>query len=83
MAFSSSDSPEDGLGAGNGVSRRPAAAGAAESAEGVLRAAEGEGDSGKGVLTEGKRGHSVSAELGVEVGRQLGVDGDSLELGQD
>lgn len=80
MAFSSSDSPEEGLGAGDGVSGRPAAAG---SAGGVLRAAVGEGEDGKGVLTEGKRGHSASAELSVGVGRRLGVKGDLLELGQD
>lgn len=65
------------------MSGRPAAAAAAGSAEGILRAAEGEGDGGKGMLTEGKRGHSVSAELSVGVGRRLGVEGDSLELGQD
>lgn len=80
MAFSSSDSPEEGLGAGDGVSGRPAAAG---SAGGVLRAREGEGEDGKGVLTEDKRGHSASAELSVGVGRWLGVKGDLLELGQD
>lgn len=79
MAFSSSDSPEEGLGAGDGVSGRPAAAG---SAGGVLRATMGEGEDGKGVLTEGKRGHSAS-ELSVGVGRRLGVKGDLLELGQD
>lgn len=79
MAFSSSDSPEDRLGAGDGVSGRPAAPG---SAGGVLRAAEGEGEDGKGVLTEGRRAHSVSAELSVGVGRRLGVKGGSLELGQ-
>lgn len=81
MAFSSSDSPEEGLGAGDGVSGRPAAAG---SAGGVLRAVEEEeGEDGRGVLTEGKRGHSASAELSVGVGRWLGVKGDLLELGQD
>lgn len=80
MAFSSSDSPEDRLGAGDGVSERPATAG---SAGGVLRATVGEGEDGKGELTEGKRGHSTSVELSVGVGRRLGVKGDSLGLGQD
>lgn len=78
MAFSSSDSPEEGLGAGDGVSGRPAAVG---SAGGLLRAAVGE--DGKGVLTEDKRGHSASAELRVSVGRWVGVRGDLLKLGQD
>lgn len=80
MAFSSSDSPEEGLGAGDGVSGRPAAAG---STGGLPRAAEGDGEDGKGVLTEGKRGHAASAELSVGVGRWLGVKGDLIELGQD
>lgn len=62
------------------MSGRPATA---ESAGGVLRVVEGTGEDGKGVLTEGKRGHSASAELNVGVGRQLGVKGDSLELGHD
>lgn len=79
MAFSSSDSPEDGLGAGDGVSGRPVAA---VSAGGVLRAGAGEGEDGKGALTEDKRGHSASAELSVYAGRWLGVKGDLLELGQ-
>jgi len=80
LAFSSSDSPEDGLGAGDGVSGRPAAA---VSVEGIPRAAEGEGEDGKGVLTDGKRGHSVSVELIVGVGRRLEVKGGSFKLGQD
>lgn len=80
MAFSSSDSPEEGLDAGDGVSGRPAAAG---SAGGVLRATKGEGEDDKGVLREGKQGHSVSAELSVGVGKWLGVKGDLLELRQD
>lgn len=80
MAFSSSDSPEEGLGAGDGVSGRAAAAG---SRGRMLRAAEGEGEGGRGVLTEGKRGQSASAELRVGVGSWLGVKGDLLGLGQD
>lgn len=79
MAFSSSDSPEDGLGAGDGVSGRLAAAG---SAGGVLREVEGEEQAGKGELTEGRREHSVSVEFSRGIGRQLGVEGDS-ELEQD
>lgn len=79
MAFSSSDSPEEGLGAGDGVSGRPAAA---RSTGGILRVAEVAGEDGKGVLTEGKRGHSASAALdGVR--RRQGFKGDSLEMGQD
>lgn len=80
MAFSSSDSPEEGLGAGDGVSAGPATVG---SPGGMLRAGEGEGEDAKGVLREGRRGHSASAEVSVGVGRGLGVKGDSLELGQD
>lgn len=80
MAFSSSDSPEHGLGAGDGVSGRPAAA---ASTGGVLRAAEGEGQAGKGELTGGKREHSASVEFSMGVGGWLGVEGDSLELEQD
>lgn len=79
MAFFSSDSPEEGLGAGDGVSGTPVAAGSAEE---VLMAMVGEGEDAKGVLTEVKRGHSAS-ELSVGVGRGLGVKGDLLELGQD
>lgn len=74
MAFSSSDSPEEGLGAGDGVSGKPATAG---STGGLLRATKGEGADGKGLLSEGKQGHSVSAELNMDVGRWL------VELGQD
>lgn len=49
----------------------------------TLRAGEGEGDDGRGVLSEGKRGQSPSAELSVGGGRGLEVKGDSLELGRD
>lgn len=80
MAFSSSDSPEEWLGAGDGVSGR---AGAAGSTGAAVRAAEGEGEDGKGVLTGGNRGQSESAENSVGVGRQLGVSSGSLELGHD
>lgn len=82
MAFSSSDSPDDGLGAGEGVSGRPAAAG---SEEGAPRAAEGDGQAGEGELTEGKREHSavLSDAFSIGVGKQLGVEGDSFELGQN
>lgn len=73
MDFSSSDSPVDGLGAGGGVSGRPAAA---ASAEGVPTAASGGGEDGRGAPTEGRQGHSVSAELG----KGLGVGGDLPEL---
>lgn len=72
MDFSSSDSPEEGLGAGDGVSGRLAAA---ESAGGVLGVANGEGEDGSGA-----QGYSLSAELGAGVGRGLGVGGDLLEL---
>lgn len=52
------------------------------SAEGLLRAAEGDKDEdGKGVLTDDKRGHSGSAGFCAE--RLLGVKGDSLKLGGD
>lgn len=80
MAFSSSDSPEEGLGAGDGVSGRLATAGSTGE---VLRAAEGEEGDGKGVLTGGKREHSVSTELRTGVGGRFGVRGESLELGPD
>lgn len=56
MAFSSSDSPDDGLGAGEGVSGRAAAAGSPEE---LLRAAEEEGEDGRGVPTD----DSASAEF--------------------
>lgn len=65
MAFSSSDSPEEGLDAGDGVSGSPAAAG---SAGGVVTAAKGEEEEEAGVLREGKQGHSVSAGFSVGVG---------------
>lgn len=51
------------------------------SAKGLLRAAEGDGEDGKGVLTDDKRGHSVSAGFCAE--RLLGVKSDSLKLGGD
>lgn len=65
MAFSSSDSPEEGLDAGDGVSGSPAAAG---SAGGLLTAAKGEGEDDTGALREGRQGLSVSAEFSVGVG---------------
>lgn len=71
MAFSSSDSPEDGLGAGDGVSGRAATAGSAEE---LLRAAEEEGEDGKCMPTD----DSASAEVIRVVGRWLGVEGDSF-----
>lgn len=74
MDFSSSDSPEEGLGAGGGVPGRPAAA---ASAQGELTTANGGGEDGSGVPREGRREHSVSA---AGVGRGLGVGGDLLEL---
>lgn len=77
MAFSSSDSPEEGLDAGDGVSGRLSATG---SAGGVLIAAEGEGEDDKGVLRKGKQGHSASAEPAVGPGRWFEVKGDLLEL---
>lgn len=79
MDFSSSDSPEVGLGAGEGVSGRLAAA---ESAGGVLGVANGEGEDGSGVPRGSRQGYSLSAELGAGVGRGLGVGGDLLELDQ-
>lgn len=79
MAFSSSDSPEEGLGAGDGVSGKPATAG---STGGLLRATKVGGADGKGLLSEGKQGHSVSAELNMDAGRWLVVRDDWLELGQ-
>lgn len=80
MAFSSSDSPEGRLGAGDGALGGPAAA---RSAGRVLRAADGEGEGGKGVLTEGRRRHSASTGLSVGVGRWVGVKGNLVELGKD
>lgn len=79
MAFSSSDSPEEGFGAGDRPSGGTATAGYGG---GVLRVAEDNREGGKGVLTDGKRVTSASAELSVGVRRGLGVKGDSLELGK-
>lgn len=76
MDFSSSDSPDEGLGAGDGVSGRLAAA---ESAGGVLGVPNGEGEDGSAVPREGRQGYSFSAELGAGVGRKLGVGGDLLD----
>lgn len=79
MAFSSSDSPEEGLDAGDGVSGRPSTTG---SAGGVLIAAEGEGEGedDTGVLRKGKQRHSASPEPAVGPGRWFEVKGDLLEL---
>lgn len=54
---------------------------------GTLRLREGEGEEGIGALREGMRGHSGSRagfdKVRVGVGRGLGVNGDSLELGRE
>lgn len=76
MDFSSSDSPEEGLGAGDGVSGRPVAGGSTGGVHGVAKVV---GEAGRGVLRVGKQGHSVSAELIVGVGRWLESKGDLLE----
>lgn len=56
----------------------------AGSAEGLLSATEGEGEDDMGMLTEGKRGHSVSVELRVGAGRwPEEVKGDLFKLEQD
>ena len=80
MAFSSSDSPEEGLGVGDGVSGRLPRA---RSPGGAARPGEEGGEQGDGALSDDSRGKSASAEFTVGGGRGLWVKGDSLELRWD
>lgn len=78
MAFSSSDPPEEGLDAGDGVSGRLSTT--TGSAGGVLTAAEGEGEDDKAALRKGEQGHSGSTEPAVGSGRRWEGKGDLLGL---